>query len=248
MKRFVLVLVIGALASTGVVSGASAGITETFSYPNGPLTTGSGGAWQLWDPVGPPPSGDSIVSGGVALINQTTDVARLFPNELQVVGSVANYSFDVMVPASGTGDYTVFFSPASLPLSTGQDYNNSLGFRFDWGNAAAGLTNVGIWPSGAPTNNAITTMTLGAFHTISGTMTKNAANISYTVLVDGNPVFAGVSTHTNPLGINCFEMYNQTNGGVTGGFQVDNLILTPEPGTLSLLAFAGFVAIRRRRN
>ncbi len=243
MKRFVVVLCAGALVMTAAVSGAVAGITETFTYPDGALTTVSGAAWQLW---GPPFGGDAAVSSGVGVINPPTDVARLFPNELQVVGSVVNYSFDVMVPASGAGDYTFFFSPASLPLSTGQDYGNSLGFRFDWGTAGAGLTNVGIWPSGAPTNNAITTMTLGAFHTISGTMTKNAASISYTVLVDGNPVFAGNSTHTNPLGINCVEVYNQT--GTGGTMSVDNIVLTPEPGTLSLLAIAGFALIRRRRN
>ena len=246
MKRLVVLLVIGALVATGMTSGAIAGITENFNYPNGNLTTVSGAAWQLWAPG----AGDATVTGGVAGINPPTDVARLFPNELQAIGSVVNFSFDVRVTTAGSvaGDYQVFFSPATLPLSTGQDYPNSLGFSFDWGNAGAGLSNVGVWAGGTGGPVTVATMTAGAFHTISGTMTKNAATISYTLLVDGVPVSAGNSAHTNPLGINCFEMYNQLGTGVTGGFELDNLVLTPEPSTMSLLAIAGLIAIRRRRS
>src|SRR5262245_4931542 len=193
MKRQFGSSIVIALAVTGMVTGAFGGVADTFSYPDGPLTTGSGGLWQLWDPAS---SGDAIVSSGTAVINHTTDVARLFPNELQSVGNTVSYSLDVKITAANTAnDYTVFWSPASLPLTTGQDYGNSLGITFDWGTGPPGLANVGVWPN-AGTQSNIGTMTPGVFHTISGTMTRLAGSISYTVQIDGGAPIPGSFTES----------------------------------------------------
>ena len=243
MKPLVCLIIVGALAATGMGSVAFAGINETFPYPDGPLTTGSGGVWELWCGA----CGDSVVSSGVAIINSTTDVARLFANELQSVGSVVSYSFDVNVAAANTAnDYTVFFSPASSPFDgvPGQNYNDSLGFAFDWGVGPAGLSRVLVWPNAGATT-LIGTITPGVFHTISGTMTKNAASIAYSVQIDGGAPFNGSITHTDARGINGFEMYQQAGAG-NSGFRVDNINMTPEPASLMLLALGG-LAIRRRR-
>ncbi len=248
MKRFAGIVLVGAIAVT-LNSRAFAGVNDTFSYPDGPLTTSSGGVWQLWDPVGPPPTGDAVVSSGRATINSTTDVVRQFPNELQTVGNMVTFSFDFMVAQANTGaDYTVFFSPASTPYSTGQNYGNSIGFTFDWNTGAGGNSNVGVWPGGGAITQ-LTTVTPGVFHTLSGTLTKNASTLSYAFQVDGGPMFTGSSAHTDARGINAFEMYDQTGVG-DNGFQIDNLNMTavPEPGTLSLLVLGAFAALRRRQS
>lgn len=245
MKRLVSRRIVGALAATGMISGAFAGVTDTFSYPDGPLTTGSGGVWELWAAA----SGDAVVSGGNAIINGTTDVARLFGNELQSVGSVVSYSFDVNVAVANTvSDYTTFFSPATSPFDgvPGQNYAQSLGFAFDWATGAGGNANVGVWPNAAGTPIVIGTITPGVFHTISGTMTKNAASIAYSVQIDGGAPFNGSFTHSDARGINGFEMYQQAAAGLNNGFRVDNLIMTPEPASFALLAIGGLGLLRRR--
>src|SRR5262249_41120402 len=152
------------------------------------------------------------------------------PSELQSVGSMVTYSVDVNLAAVGSPQgYTFFFSPATSPFTTGQDYTQSLGFTIDWAADAPGT--ISVWPNSGATTTPVGTITPRVLHSTSRTMTRTSASaINYTVQSCGVGSFGSTFTNTDPRGITASEMYIQQGTG-NNGLLVDNLNMTavPEP-------------------
>jgi hypothetical protein len=67
------------------LSQAHGQLVERFDYPDGGLTSRSGGAWERWGAT----TGDAPVVGGAARVDNATDVIRFFPNVLPQGGAAA---------------------------------------------------------------------------------------------------------------------------------------------------------------
>lgn len=211
------------------------GPDEPFAYPNGNLSVVSNGKWSRWQPS----SGDSPVAAASAGIDTTTDVIRQFAPELQESGQVLHFAFDLRLVAANTGnEYYFFFSPASPPYDQGQNYADSLAFVVDFGVGPGGSSNVYAWPNTGGLVYLVGTMSAGPFHTLSGTMVKKAGSIAYRVRIDNGPLFTGTFVHTDPRGINAFEMYQSLPTGTNGNARIDNLRFSSGSNRITSLDFS----------
>ncbi|MBX7135426.1 MAG: hypothetical protein K1X67_22385 [Fimbriimonadaceae bacterium] len=211
------------------------GADEPFAYASGDLSVVSGGVWSKWNAT----AGDSPVVAGTARLDATTDVIREFAPQLQEPGQVLHFSFDVSQIAANTGnEYYFFFSPATAPYDPGQNYADSLAIIVDFGTGPGGTSNVYAWANTGGTISLIGTMTPGPFHTISGTMVKKAGSIAYRVRIDNGSLFSGSFTHSDPRGINSFEMYQGRPTGTNGNARVDNLFFSSGAKSVTSLDFS----------
>lgn len=231
--------VIALLAAAGACIAARADLNETFSYPDGNLTTVSGGLWNLWNPSG---SADAVVSSGVALLNVGTDVVREFPAVLLAPGS-ATFSADVTL-TNLTTDANIFFSPASMPYTTGQNYAQSLGFDFNYTNGTGAIA---VYRGNTVITAGTGTFTAGT-HVLSGTLTLAGGMMSYTSFLDSNPINSGSFAFTDARGINAVEIYQNTATG-NGNGKFDNIVVTlvPEPASMTVIGLGLAALLRRRR-
>jgi hypothetical protein len=243
-----------AIAALVCVSASSfAQLSETFSYADGNLTSVSGNTWSLWGAT----SGDSSVVGGVARIDDGTDVIRTF-NNVFASASVAHYSFDLNVQVSNSSeDYQVYFSPASAPFNTGQNYTSSLGLLFDndgggtLGSPPTGTVYVAAYEGTGSFNGVqFTTMTAGVTHNISGDITKGAGTAAYTLYIDGVLQRTSSFLLTDARGINAVEFYQGASGTPNASATIDNLFVTPvpEPATMAIVGGGLLALVRRRRS
>ncbi len=228
--------ILTSLAFAGACIAAQADLNEPFTYPDGNLTTVSGGIWKLWNPAS---SSDAVVAGGKAVLNVGTDVIREFPAVLTSPGS-ATFACDFTLTNLST-DANFFMSPASMPYTTGQNYSQSLGFDFNYnGTGGIQVYSGTTFPIGAGT------VTPGTHH-VNGTLTLSGGMMSYTSFLDGNSILAGSFAFTDVRGINATEIYQNTATG-NGNGMFDNIVITAVPEPTSLMALGiGIVALLRKR-
>ncbi len=172
-----------------VANGADPGLVETFSYPNGGLTSVSGGAWQPWGG-----GGNATVVGGAARFEDTTDVIRPFPAVLTAPGQVATISFTIRVAAANTSEgYEVAFEPSSAPFGFGNtNYGSGFAFGFDYVAAPAGMSSIqiaegsGIFGTSNQGNNIVQigTMTTGVTHQFTLNLARGAVETAYSLFLD----------------------------------------------------------------
>ena len=245
------------LGLAGIVGLAQAQFDETFSYPNGPLSTAPGSPWQLWDSSS---SIDMNVVGGVAVTTDGSDDIAMFASATLVnPGDVLSYRFDFSSGSSAGGgsspNFTIVFAPATAPWgpASNENYNDAFGAVFNLamqpGNQAsvAALAGQG---SGGLVSYSCGGISTGAFHHFTGTVVNLGGGLaSDTMAMDGTTIFTSNFTLTDPRGIDAVEIYKSNTGSNNGKF--DNIIVAatpvPEPATICALALGGLALIRRRR-
>lgn len=251
-------LIAGAFASL-VLANPSAhadGLIELFPYPNGNLTTGSGGAWQSWGG-----GGDATVVNGAARFEDTTDVIRPFPAVLGAPGTTASFSFTLSIAAANTSEgYEIAFEPSSAPFGFGNtNYGSGFALGFDYLDAPAGMSSIqvaegsGVFSTSNAGNNIVQVgnMTTGVPHTISMTLARSATTTAYSLFLDNTLLRSSTFVINDARAINSMEIDQAgAAGSPAGSALIDDIRIVPEPGSCALLAsgVAAFLNIRRRRD
>jgi hypothetical protein len=238
----------------------AAGIVEPFAYPNGNLTTVSGGAWKFWEPG----AGDASVVNGAMRFTGTTDVIRTFPAVLTAPGQIATISFSINVNiADSTEAFAMDFLPASAPFGDpNTNYRNqfSLGFdyqsRDDQGNPLPrdGKASIDI-ATGTGSGTSVTRlgsiMSQNVNHLIRVDLARGAANTAYQLFMDDALIHSGTFVLTDARGMNAVELEQsgEQTPDPSAFATVDNLVVenVPEPGTAVMLSAASVVALSLRR-
>ena len=231
----------------------STGIIEPFSYPDGNLTTVSGGAWQFWEPG----AGDASVVNGAMRFDGSTDVIRTFPAVLTGPGQTATISFTINVNIADTSEgYAMDFLPSSAPFNANTNYGNqfSLGFDYEaFANQGDGRASIDVAEGGSASPfERLGSMTAGATHSIRVELARGAANTSYSLFVDESFLHSGSFVLTDPRGMNAVELEQSgaSSPDANGFAIVDDLRIVPEPASFPLLALGctALLNVRRRRD
>ncbi len=245
MKGFCCFLFL-ALAPLSVVR-ADILFNETFSYPNGALTTVSSD-WTTHSGT----AGQMLVTSGVLGVStsNTEDVNRLTGTTLTSGSIFAGFDFSVTAPApAGGGDYEYFahFGNGTSDFTARMDVTAAVG---------AGDFTVGIGATATADQTWATDLTYGVnYRAVIG---YNRDTGIATLWV--NPVD---EMSTNIVSASDFNdvtafYFRESTSSVGESIAVDNLIVAttftqalgvPEPGSAMALAFVGFMSIfvRRRR-
>ncbi len=237
----------------------SQGLVETFSYPNGGLTSVSGGAWQPWGG-----GGNATVVNGAARFEDTTDVIRPFPAVLTAPGDVATISFTIRVAAANTSEgYEVAFEPSSAPFGFGNtNYGSGFAFGFDYVAAPAGMSSIqiaegsGIFGTSNQGNNIVQigTMTIGVTHQFTLNLARGAVETAYSLFLDNALLYSNTSDPFTSLVINDPRAINSVEidqagaaGSPQGSALIDNIVVVPEPGAAAMVILGAVALINRRR-
>ncbi len=226
------------------------GLIEDFTYPNGNLTTVSGGAWQFWEAG----AGDASVAGGAMRFDGTTDVIRTFPAVLTAPGQFATISFTINVNIADTSEgYAMDFLPSSAPFSANTNYGNqfSLGFDYEaFANQGDGRASIDVAEGGSMNPfDRIGSMSENATHNIRVELARGATNTSYSLYVDEAFLHSGTFLLTDARGMNAVELEQSgaSTPSATGFATVDNLHIVPEPAMSALLATGALALTTFRR-
>ena len=203
--------------------------------------------------------GDATVVGGSARFEDTTDVIRPFPAVLTAAGQTATFSFTLNVAVANTSEgYEVAFEPASAPFGFGNtNYGSGFALGFDYLSAPAGMSSIQVAEgSGIPANDhsmnnivQVGNMTTGVAHALSVTLTRGATNTAYSLYLDGSLLRSSSIVINDSRAINSVEIDQAgAAGSPAGSALIDNLVVTPEPGSSVMLAlgFAALLTVRRR--
>jgi len=243
-------------------------LLDGFSYPDGPITTVSGGAWTAHSGTD---SGATAmnVSAGMVLINQDdvtagrADVNRLYNGGTTVAPATDNTtkiysSFTISsssLPINGDSDGSYF---AHIKSSAANEFYGRIGantngaapgtFRFAIANESWNVANTVEFPQDLSLNTTYTVVSRLDLATDQTTLWVNPvseASLSVTA-TDALTYSAGA--------INAFALRQGTSGtGAPGDFAIDNLRVgtsfadvVPEPSGLVLLGAVGLLLRRRR--
>jgi hypothetical protein len=244
MKRLLLMSMCAAgLASTSL---ASVLFTDTFTYPDGALTTVSGGVWINH-------SGTALqqdVLAGVVNLTQAESEDTHANFAVQGGGQIwagADVTFSAL-PA-GTGTYFMHFSDGGTSNFKGRVFSTITG-------AGAGAFRIGITEGSAgPPNTVGADLALGTTYRV--LFSSDVLNNDSTVEVVGQ----GTASHSDAIAataLNAFCMRQSLSGGNSmGTLTIDNVIVgtsrddvvgtVPEPMTIMGLATGALFLARRRK-
>jgi hypothetical protein len=233
------------------VSRAHGQLVERFDYPDGGLTSRSGGAWERWGAT----TGDAPVVGGAARVDNATDVVRFFPSVLTQSGA-ARVSFDININEGNTSEnYSVGFGPASSPGESDTNWaGGSIILRFDpLAVAESGRTHVTLFENEVNTHPRFTSISTGVTHYFRLELARAASLVNYSLFIDEARVLSSSFTFTDPRGLNAVDLWCYTDGTANPGqlpdayATIDNIMIVPEPGVMPILC-AAVMLLRGRRS
>lgn len=237
-----LVLFAGSHAQAGIL------MQDTFTYPDGSLTTVSGGLWTLHSGT----AGQVDVAGGLVNLTQTEseDVNRVLSSPVST-GSVY-FGFEMVLSAlpSGTGGYFTHLKDAGTSNFRARVWVSTVGA--DPGEYRVGISNGGNVPVYNPTSLA-----LGELHNV--IVAYDVASAVATLYLDPVSETGGVvgTDTTSAITITSYALRQSlASGNGMGVLTIDNVVVgesffdvfIPEPASTMVLAIgAGLLAMRRRR-
>jgi hypothetical protein len=252
INRFLL----SGLLLLGGISQANAAIvlSETFSYPDGSLTSANGSPWTTNSGT----AGQLNVVGGELFIddNETED-ARADFSTFAFSGDVVTANLRVRfstldVPAVGQGNYFAHFIGDTDLAGTPSDFMTRV-YALAPNIAGAGRFTFGIANStGTLANVARFTTDFDAGTDYDLTMTFNVDTDTSALTVAGGGTIVATDVPANMARIGSFGFRQSAN---TGDQFVDNLVVNvtavPEPTSIALVSLVGgsglFAAYRKRR-
>lgn len=218
-------------------------INETFSYPDGALTTVSGGNWINHSGT----ALEQTVSNGCVILQQTKteDTHRNFTAQASgAVWTGVDVKFTAL-PLAGAGTYFLHYSDGMTSTFRGRVFASITG-------AAAGKFRIGIAENLGPANFVTSDLSLNTVYRV--LLKTNVADMDSMVEVVG----LGTASQADASAVatmNAINLRQANNTGGMGELCVDNLIVgtsreevVPEPASLFGLGSAvALLGVRRRR-
>ena len=245
-----LLATVFAISIPNVPQAHAAGLIETFSYADGPLTSVSGGAWQFWEPG----AGNATVVNGAARFDGLTDLIRYYPAILTAPGQTATFSFTLNVAVANTTEaYEIALAPSSgFGGFNSTAYDNGLILQFDYKSAPAGMSSIEVAEGlGTGLGNTLVSlgfMTTGVTHAIDVTLARGATNTAYSLFLDNTLLRSATFVLSAAGGINALEIDQATSSpSVAGSALIDDIRIVPEPSFAWLLAAGGVWLMAQRR-
>jgi hypothetical protein len=243
-------------------------LLDAFSYPDGPLSTASGGAWTTHSGTDSGATALNVSSGTVLIVQHDTSGSRADDNRLYTGGPTIDPSAD-----NTTKIYSSFtISSSGLPVNGDSDGSYFAHLKSSAANEFYGR--IGANTNGAAPGTyrlAIANESWNVANTVEFPLDLNL-NTTYTVISRLDLATDQATLWVNPVSeaslgvtatdaltystgaINAYALRQGTSGtGAPGDFAVDNLRVgtsfadvVPEPSGLALLGATGLLLRRRR--
>jgi hypothetical protein len=231
--------------SDGALAPVTTATDTTTPGQDGWLSTSAG----LTNPIA---VSNSATNGSVSLATSGQDVRRLFDGGASITGGSVFFEADINVAtAQAGGDYFIHLGDGGTSNFYDRTYIKSSG---------AGFVMALDTSSGTPTTYGSTVLSfgttyhiLGRYDIVAGLANDTGALFVNPTSVDGTsdtPYVAAVNMGTDATTIGGMYL-RQGSGTAAATLTVDNMdvftVTTPEPASLSLLAFGGAALLTRRR-